>query len=764
MLQLQVGAKIGPYRLVQNPSASGTGSIAVPLGKGGTAHVYLVEQTIAPKLAIKRALKLFLPSDKVERRRKEAGHTPGRQNFLQEIASTSLYTHQNLVKIIDAGTYRNNRPYFVMEYVDGPTLQEVLTSSNEYHDKWKKLAHNDPFLILRMAQQISWPVGYLHTNRFFHFDIAPKNIFLREVNERPHLLLGDLGVGRHVPYPTEVANRDLDILVPIAGTKKYTPSMLLPYLEQAWIPLKTLAIYAEFWDVFAIAKVVEAMISGWGLNDSPDLEATQILCKRLSQYEENVSSALASTALERLLPTHVLTAGVEELSTDAFGKRRYVNLPLYPAPISRRVEAIINHPMFTRLQLVPQLFLVRSVLPGGVHTLYEHVLGSFGLALRALTKLLSIPKFRATFSKKELEEAIVSVLIYRIASFPFDRIFLSVCDDAGANVTKPELLELFLDRRINGATLSDVICDNFPSIDMTIIRKIVCDPIDTLEPYQKLIRSLLQSSIDVRVMDYLVRDSYHSGIPAGMGIDVNNIIENLAWTESNQSIGITRLGVFSLEHMLCARYWMFSRVYWNQQSRATISMLRHLIYWIQKGNVSRRSFIRSMMDVDEPGALRKLSELWDISAPYEYTDESILRLLQQPRPRPYRTVAELFGKNWTIDQMKQTETLNAGQLENLRDEYLSNSEFKTLLLPASILFDVPRETPLKLGEDVFVLVDGRDEEPLVAASGIAEVLPSTFLQSAVRLRVFCHPDTDPKLQEKIGLEVREFLNNKFTAA
>jgi serine/threonine protein kinase len=222
-VEIQVGATIGRYKVLQNPSHDASDPVAHPLGRGGTAAVYLVQQDMSNGISTPRALKLFSPSEKIEGRRVARGQTPGRQSFLQEISSISSLTHQNLVKIIDAGELRPDQPYFVMEYVEGSALDNLLDSTAADFENWKTRAQLDPFQCLRMVQQVCWPTSYLHSRRFFHFDIAPKNIFVREVNGRPHIMLGDLGVGRRVPPLSEITKSNSHTKIEIAGTKKFTP-------------------------------------------------------------------------------------------------------------------------------------------------------------------------------------------------------------------------------------------------------------------------------------------------------------------------------------------------------------------------------------------------------------------------------------------------------------------------------------------------------------------------------------------------------------
>jgi HD superfamily phosphohydrolase len=727
--------------------------------------VYLVSQPLLSNSSIHRALKLFAPKNKIEQRRAAAGQSSGRYDFLNEISSMSAFTHQNLVKIIDAGEYEEARPYLVMEYIEGTTLEEMLTPDTPSYKVWQPRAEADPYLVIRMAQQIFWPLGYLHSQNFFHFDVAPKNIFVRDVNGKPHIVVGDVGVGRRLPQLRE-KELDSNETIHIAGTKRYTPPELLDRLNTS-VPIRVLVQYAQYWDVYATTVVLLEMIKSWNLTARPELEATIILAERMKLSIEAFSAEQCADELGRLLPAHVLTAGVPELSTDASGGRFYVNIPLYPVPVSDRIREVIDHPTFTRLRRVPQLSLVRSIFPGGVHTRYEHALGSFALGIRALTKLLSRPHFRATFSAKELEEAMLSILLYSVTSFPFEHVFYEIYDsfdETDEGCSKSQLLDLFLADTHNGSvkSLFNVVEAGFPKADVRAAVGTIKRTGGSWSTQQDIISGLIKSSVDVRVMDYLVRDSYHTGIPAGLGVDVNHIIDNLQLTDDNKSIGVDRNAVFSVEHLLCARYWLFNRIYWNSHNRSITAMLRYAINALTKqGNVQPRMLVRGLSNQDESGALEQLKQWWRIGAGLRYSGMEIIDLLQQPRPRLYRTLLELSGRNWSREQIRACERLTWDELEELKDRFVDRCRaIPGHITISDVLFDLPKQGSLKLGEDVRVALYKGRTESLADVSDVVRVLPDAFHDTAVKLRIFYHPRLE-NAHRRLETEARAFLNDEF---
>lgn len=760
-----IGDRIGRYRLLQRPGTPASQKDVQPLGDGGTSVVFLVEQELAGDKKIYRALKLFSPTEEIKEKQKKVKDTSGRHNFLEEIDAISSVTHQNIVKIVDAGHHKSEDfPYFVMEYVEGDTLQTLLDQGMT--TSWAAKAQNEPFIVVRIAQQICFALIHLHSLNRYHFDLAPKNIFLRRVNDRPHVLLGDLGVSRFVPSPVDAPNFPIKS-VKIFGTREYAPPEIEPYRNRE-IPVDILAKHAARWDLYALGKVTLKLMEAWGLTENRDLEATRIVCSRIVEGGELTSAAIVYREFDRLLPSHVITANVEELSTDAVGKREYIRIPDQSVPVSERTKALLNHPALTRLQHVPQLLLSRTVTPGGVHSVFEHALGSYALMLRCVTRLLSQSHFRASFAEKQLEEALLSVILSKVDSFPFDRILLSI-QPYGEGEKSGIIREIVQRRYGEQGSIADIIRDQFPSADLDAVADVVClDKASLKKPYQRLISALIRSSLDVRVMDYLVRDSHHTGIPSGAGLDVSDIIENLTWKESYNGLAISRSAVFSVEHLLSARYWMFARLYWNTPNRSITAMLRHVIFEIlSQRDVSRKYLARSLMEVDEPGALAVLQQHWRYTGGHARDGTTIVDLLSQSRPQRYRPLLELFSKNWGenreagFNAMKKCAELSASGLEDLRKEFSAVIGHRHNVDPSWILFDVPREFPLKLGEDIIVEFPPERQEPLTSTSQIISMLPQTFFETAVRLRVFHHPSLDPKLIDKLRHETQEFLDSRF---
>ena len=90
------GDRVGPYKLLQQ------------IGEGGMGVVYMAEQTEPVRRRV--ALKIIKPG--MDTKQVIA-------RFEAERQALALMDHQNIARVLDAGTTDSGRPYFVMELVHG---------------------------------------------------------------------------------------------------------------------------------------------------------------------------------------------------------------------------------------------------------------------------------------------------------------------------------------------------------------------------------------------------------------------------------------------------------------------------------------------------------------------------------------------------------------------------------------------------------------------------------------------------------------------
>ncbi len=87
--------------------------------------------------------------------------------FVTEARASNAIRHPNIVDVYDCGVLPDGRPYIVMEYLDGESLDQVLKTG--------------PFAlteVLDWACQIAEALAMAHQNQIVHRDLKPENVFL----------------------------------------------------------------------------------------------------------------------------------------------------------------------------------------------------------------------------------------------------------------------------------------------------------------------------------------------------------------------------------------------------------------------------------------------------------------------------------------------------------------------------------------------------------------------------------------------------------
>jgi serine/threonine-protein kinase len=139
------------------------------IGRGGMATVYLAEDL---KHHRKVAVKVLRP---------ELSASLGSERFLREIRIEASLEHPNIVPLHDSG-YANGLPYYVMPYVEGESLRDLLEREEQLSLE----------TALKIADSVAEGLEYAHRQDVVHRDIKPENILL--AGER--VMIADFGIAR----------------------------------------------------------------------------------------------------------------------------------------------------------------------------------------------------------------------------------------------------------------------------------------------------------------------------------------------------------------------------------------------------------------------------------------------------------------------------------------------------------------------------------------------------------------------------------------
>ena len=207
------GKRVGPYRLLRR------------IARGGMGTVYLAardDDQYQKKVAVK-LIRRGMDTEDVLRR------------FLAERQILARLEHPYIARLIDGGATDDDRPYFVMEYVEGQPLDAYC---NEHR---LSIARR-----LGLFLHVCEAVRYAHQNLVIHRDLKPSNIL---VSEDATVKLLDFGIAKLL------TDDDATAALTKTGMRLMTPEYAAP--EQVRGEAVTTAT-----DVYALGVLLYKLLTG----------------------------------------------------------------------------------------------------------------------------------------------------------------------------------------------------------------------------------------------------------------------------------------------------------------------------------------------------------------------------------------------------------------------------------------------------------------------------------------------------------------------
>jgi len=162
------------------------------LDSGGMGAVYrAVQKSLNRTVAVKLLSRVHLEKEGFAER------------FKREAHALAQLSHPNIVAVYDSGETRDGQMYYVMEFVSGMDLQQLL-----------KRTAPPPRQILQIITQVCNALQYAHERGIVHRDIKPANIL---IDDQGNVKVADFGLVKMVD-PQAV---DPTATCPTLGTPDY---------------------------------------------------------------------------------------------------------------------------------------------------------------------------------------------------------------------------------------------------------------------------------------------------------------------------------------------------------------------------------------------------------------------------------------------------------------------------------------------------------------------------------------------------------------
>ena len=283
---------------------------------------------------------------------------------------------------------------------------------------------------------------------------------------------------------------------------------------------------------------------------------------------------------------------------------------------------LLEDPWFQRLRFIKQLGLTDMVYPGATHSRFLHSLGALHLMVQALATLR---KKKVEINEEEFEAALIAILCHDLGHGPFSH-----------------SLEFNISGKISHEDISLVI--------MNILNRKYNNRMDmAIEMFngkypRKFFNDLISSQIDMDRLDYLLRDSFYTGVIEG-SVGSDRIISMLN-TADNRLV-VEEKGVYSIEKFLIARRFMYWQVYMHKTVLSADQMLKRIIrrarHLIMNGHQVMSTtavdyFLKTKIDLKElvEGKNKEFSAMF-----FKLDDSELISSLRQWTENPDKILSDL---------------------------------------------------------------------------------------------------------------------------
>lgn len=167
------------------------------------------------------------------------------KKFYTEAENLAKLNHPNIVKVLEVFN-ENNTSYYVMEYIEGETLDDYIKRNGKIGEEEARLITLD----------ICGALRHMHDHHMLHLDLKPKNV-MRDQNGKIYLI--DFGLAKQYNENGEPESSTTLGL----GTRGYAPVEQMKYKSDGTMPATL--------DVYALGASLFKMLTGQVPPESSDV-------------------------------------------------------------------------------------------------------------------------------------------------------------------------------------------------------------------------------------------------------------------------------------------------------------------------------------------------------------------------------------------------------------------------------------------------------------------------------------------------------------
>jgi hypothetical protein len=225
--------------------------------------------------------------------------------------------------------------------------------------------------------------------------------------------------------------------------------------------------------------------------------------------------------------------------------------------ITENEKEIIDSYTVQRLRRLRQLAGAEYVYPGANHTRFEHSVGVMYLAGRVVEN----PNISKYISEEDAEMVKIAAVLHDVGHGPFSHVFEHLLIKE-LDKTHEDITSWIIEKGELKDALSNM---GYKPKD---VGKLAIGKLH--KPKKAFLDQIISSAVDVDKLDFIVRDTHHTGAEYGY-IDIFRLIHALDVLDENLAVDLGALS--ALESLIIARIESFKSIYFHRVGRAAQIML-----------------------------------------------------------------------------------------------------------------------------------------------------------------------------------------------
>ena len=277
--------------------------------------------------------------------------------------------------------------------------------------------------------------------------------------------------------------------------------------------------------------------------------------------------------------------------------------------LDERFLAIIDTPEFQRLHRIKQLSTEYLVFPTAQHTRFSHSVGTYHVMSLLINHFdVLLRNVGIKISQDDKDSALAVALLHDVGHGPFSHAFEHALPKGASKKHEEWTREIIMNP---SSSINKVLVSKFSKEFPEKLNRLMKKNSDAKKGTDgntsevklfNIISSLISSKLDADRMDYLLRDSYFTGVTLG-NFDIHRLIEALDINVIGDDVQVCVKEKYLtvIEEYILARYHMYNDLYYhpfkNEMEMVVNKILKRIYELTQKGIIDKEFIPKGLLPI-----------------------------------------------------------------------------------------------------------------------------------------------------------------------